>query len=801
MNVSWKWIGDFVELDGIDPVEAAERLTMSGLEISGVKPLFDPELSRIVTARITTMEKHPQADKLSICTVFDGQDTFSIICGASNMKAGDQVAMAPVGTHFPNGLSIKKAKIRGIASAGMLCSAAEMGLEEESAGIMILPESAPLGISAMKYLELDDYILEVEITPNRGDCLSVIGVAREIAALYQRPFTYPAPSFPESNKKTTDLVSIQIENPELCPRYTARIAEQIVLADSPLWMKQRLQAAGVRSINNVVDITNYVMLETGQPLHAFDLEMVAGKQIIVRTAGNDKTFVTLDEIERSLDPDTLMICDGNGSVAVAGIMGGLNSEISATTKDVLIESAFFQPTSIRRSARLLGLSTEASYRFERGVDPLAADLAADRAMELLHGLAQGKIASEGLDVNPQPHHAGEVTIRTDYTNRLLGIDLDATTIKDILLRLQFELVRSDGNSFTVRPPSYRFDIEREADLIEEIARIYGYDNILTTLPVIREQGGFGYDNDHLPRLLKSLAVAYGYSEAINYSFTDPNALDLLRISTDDQRRNFVKLINPLTEELSVMRTSLLPALLNNLVDNYRVYHRDIRLFEYGKIFLPRKNERQPDEKFYLAGVASGRRCPIHFENPDKMVDFYDIKGLLENIASSCKLNFSFSTDKPENYLHPGQAATILLEHEKIGCFGQLHPDVAEQLDVPQGIFVFELRVEPLLHAAVFRASFQTIPRYPGSYRDLAVVIDENIAGEKLIKTIQQSNKLVVAVDIFDIYKGSQIPADKKSVALRITFQDINKTLTDKKVNAIIERINKRIKHDFNGQIR
>ncbi len=801
MNVSWKWIGDFVELDGIDPVEAAERLTMSGLEVSGVKPLFDPELNRIVTARITTLEKHPQADKLSLCTVFDGQDTFSIICGASNMKAGDQVAMAPVGTRFPNGLTIKKAKIRGIASLGMLCSAAEMGLEEESSGIMILPESAPLGIPAIKYLELDDHILEVEITPNRGDCLSVIGVAREIAALYQRPFTYPAPSFPESNRKTADLVSIQIQNPELCPRYVGRIAEQIVLADSPLWMKQRLQAAGVRSINNVVDITNYVMLETGQPLHAFDLEMVAGKQIIVRTAGDDKTFVTLDEIERSLDPDTLMICDGSGPVAVAGIMGGLNSEITATTSDVLIESAFFQPTSIRRSARLLGLSTESSYRFERGVDPLATDLAADRAMELLHQLAQAEIAGDRLDINPQPHHAGEVTIRTDYTNRLLGINLDAAAIKDILVRLQFELLRSNNNSFTVRPPSYRFDIEREADLIEEVARIYGYNNIPTTLPVIREQGGSGYDDERLPRLLKSIAVSYGYSEAINYSFMDPAALDQLHIPAEDRRRKLVKLINPLTEELSVMRTSLLPALLSNLVDNYRVFHRDIRLFEYGKVFLPRDNEQQPDENFYLAGLASGRRYPVHFNNPDAMIDFYDIKGLLANIASTCKLNFSFSADNPESYLHPGRAATILLEHETIGCFGQLHPDIAEQLDVAQDIFIFELQVQPLLSAAVFRPSFQSIPRYPASYRDLAVVIDENIAGEKLIEAIQQSNKLVVAVDIFDIYKGSQIPADKKSIALKITFQDMNKTLTDKKVNAIIDKISKRLKHDFNGQIR
>jgi len=801
MNVSWKWIGDFVSLDGIDPVEAAERLTMSGLEVAGVKPLCDPGLNRIVTARITTLEKHPQADKLSLCTVFDGQENFSIICGAKNMKAGDKVAMAPVGTRFPNGLTIKKAKIRGVASAGMLCSAAEMGLEEESAGIIILPDSTSLGTPVIEALELDDHIFEVEITPNRGDCLSIIGVAREISALYQRPFTYPKPTFPESREKTADLVAIEIQNSDLCPRYVGRIAEDIVLGESPLWLKQRLQAAGVRAINNVVDITNYVMMETGQPLHAFDLDLVAGGKIIVRTAGDDKKFITLDGIERSLDPDTLMICDANGPVAVAGIMGGLHSEITDNTKNVLIESAFFQPASIRRSLRLLGLSTEASYRFERGVDPCNTTLAADRAAELLQQLAQGNIAAESLDVNPRPHQPATVTIRTDYSNRLLGIDLDPADIKNILERLQFKLVESDGNSFTVHPPSYRFDIEREADLIEEVARIYGYNNIPTTLPVIREQGGSGYDEDHLPHLLKSIAFAYGYSEAINYSFMDPAALDQLHIPEDDQRRNLVKLINPLTDELSVMRTSLLPALLGNLTDNYRVFHRDIRLFEYGKVFVPRNHEPQPEENFYLAGIASGRRNPVHFDNPDAMMDFYDIKGLLENIADTCRLKFSYSTDNCEKYLHPGRAATIMLDQQAIGCFGQLHPDIAEQLDVAQDVFIFELQVEPLLSAAKFRPAFQSIPRYPASYRDLAVVIDENIEAEKLIDTIQKSNKLVVAVDIFDIYKGSQIPADKKSIALKITFQDMNKTLTDKKVNAIIDKISKRLKHNFNGQIR
>ncbi|MBN2331770.1 MAG: phenylalanine--tRNA ligase subunit beta [Deltaproteobacteria bacterium] len=801
MNVSWRWIGDFVDLTGIAPAEAAERLTMSGLEVAGVMPTVNPDLSSVVTAQITGMEKHPQADKLSLCTVFDGSESFSIICGATNMKAGDHVAMAPVGTRLPGGITIKKAKIRGISSSGMLCSAAELALEEESAGIIILPESAPLGIPLFHYLELDDHILEVEITPNRGDCLSVIGVAREIAALFNRQFSYPTPTYAESNEKNADLVSISIQDPDLCPRYVGRVAKNIVLADSPLWMKQRLQAAGVRSINNVVDITNYVMLETGQPLHAFDLESLTDQTIIVRKAAQDKTFVTLDEIERPLDQDTLMICDGRGPVAVAGIMGGLNSEITDRTRNILIESAYFQPASIRRSSRLLGLSTESSYRFERGVDPLGTERAADRAIELLAQLAKAEIVAERLDIHPLPHQPTAITIRTDYTNRLLGTELTAETVRTILSGLNFTIVEATDTSQTVLPPSYRFDIDREADLIEEVARVYGYHKIPTTLPVIREQGGSGFNDDRLPVTLKSLARSFGYDEAINYSFMNPKALERLAIPADDYRRQLVYLRNPLTEEMSAMRTTLLPALLTNLADNYRVQTRDIRLFELGKTYIARAGEKLPREDLCLAGVASGKRYPQHFNTTAENIDFFDLKGMIEEISSTCGRHFSFSAKGSEPYHHPGRSAAIMLEDQLIGSFGQLHPDVAVHFAGNQEIFVFELLLSPLIAATDFCPTFQPIPRYPAAERDLAVLVDRSISATEMMETISAINRLIVKVAVFDLYEGDNIPVGKKSIAFRITFQDMNKTLTDNKLNAIIDKIGRRLKQDFSGQIR
>ncbi len=446
-------MSDFVDHNRIDFERVVHRFTMAVLEVAAISQLCPEALDRVVSARITGMEPHPEADKLSLCQVSDGQEELTIVCGASNMQVGDWVALAPVGTRLPNGLTIKKSKIRGIVSRGMLCSAAELGFEEESAGIMILPAGSPLGEPVVELLKLQDTVLELEITPNRGDCLSVIGVAREMAAIYKRPFKLPEIELKPGPKAAADLAEIRISDPDLNPRYVGRVVEEIVLDESPLWLKARLQAAGVRSISNVVDVTNYVMLETGQPLHAFDLDLLRDRRIEVRRAGLEKSFVTLDGIERSLDPETLMICDGQGSVAIAGIMGGLNSEINPQTRNVLIESAFFQPASIRRSARILNLGTEASYRFERGVDSQATARAADRAAELLQNLAQGRVAEGALDVHLEPRIMPEIFIRPSQANKLLGLELDFAAVKDIFERLQIEIVKESADGFTVIPPA------------------------------------------------------------------------------------------------------------------------------------------------------------------------------------------------------------------------------------------------------------------------------------------------------------------------------------------------------------
>ncbi|MBN2232156.1 MAG: phenylalanine--tRNA ligase subunit beta [Deltaproteobacteria bacterium] len=804
MNVSWNWLQEFVDLSGIDPAAAAHRLTMAGLEIAAIRPALDQNLLKVVSARITAMKPHPQADKLTLCTVSDGSETMQIVCGAKNMRAGDTVALAPVGTRLPGGMQIKKSKIRGIDSFGMLCSAAEMGFAEESAGILILPPELEPGQPVVRALNLDDTILEVELTPNRGDCLSIIGIARELAAIYDRPCNYPTPPISENGgSPTASFVTIEIAEPELCPRYVGRVATDITLEESPLWLRQRLHSAGVRAINNVVDITNVVMLETGQPLHAFDLDFIRDRQIIVRRAGSDRAFTTLDNVERQLDPETLMICDGRGPVAVAGIMGGINSEIKDHTTRVLIESAHFQPASIRRSSRLLGLSTESSYRFERGVDPEGAPRAADRAISLLQQLAGARAAPGGLDVHPRPWQPAAITIRTAYTNRLLGIGLDTADIGTALKRLHFEITEKTDDAVTCRAPSFRFDMEREADLIEEVARFHGYDNIPRTLPrMSSEHRQAPAASDRFHGRLRQLMQAQGLSEAINYSFMDPAALGQLRIAAADRRRSLVRLRNPLTEEMAVMRTSLVPGLLKNLADNYRLARRDIRLFELGTLFFARPDERLPEEEGRLAGIITGNRRPRHFSVDSGKVDFFDLKGIVETIGTDIRRTLGFSSaDGIEPYHHPGRAAGIFLDDARIGALGQVHPDIADDLDIDQELYLFELLTAPLATRHQERPAFRQLGRYPSVIRDLAIVVDNGVAAQTLIDCITSGSPLITETVLFDVYTGDQVPAGCKSMAFHITFQDHNKTLTDKKVHAIIERLSSIIKQDFGGAIR
>ncbi len=795
-------MSDFVDLNGIDPEDAAARLTMAGLEVAAIEQLCPVALDRVISAQITAMQPHPEADKLSLCTVNDGIQELTIVCGASNMQSGDKVALAPVGTRLPNGLAIKKSKIRGIVSNGMLCSTSELGLEEESAGIMILPADMALGEPVVQLLNLQDTVLELEITPNRGDCLSVIGVAREMAAIYKRPFIMPAIELVCSDKNVADLASIKISDPELCPRYVGRVVEDIVLEESPLWLKTRLRAAGVRSISNVVDVTNYIMLETGQPLHAFDLDLLGERRIDVRRAGARKDFVTLDESERQLDPDTLMICDGQGPVAIAGIMGGLNSEINPQTKNVLIESAFFQPASIRRSARILNLGTEASYRFERGVDSQATGRAADRAAELLQNLAHGRVAHGVLDIHPEPRVMPEVFIRPSQANKLLGLELDFAAVKDILERLQIKIVKEQSDGFMVTPPAYRFDIEREVDLIEEIVRIYGYDQVPVTAAKLCDPEVIDRPEVASLRRLREIVRAYGYQEAVNYSFIDPDAVTTLQLARESRFYDFVHLRNPISSEMAVMRTSLLPGLLTNLKDNLRVNVKDVRLFEVGRNFYGLAGEKLPSEELFLAGVASGKRYRDHFSAPDGNLDFFDLKGLIEALATDLRIDLSFHSENYYKCLTPGRAAAIKLDNQVVGSVGQLHHEVAGNYEIDSDTLLFEIALKPLLEASAAKTiAYQGLARYPAVYRDLAFLLADSILAADILDYFRKQHKLLIAAEVFDVFQSETLPAGKVSLAFRLTFQDMNKTLTDKKVNAIIAKITKGIENTFAGEVR
>ncbi len=795
-------MSDFVDLNGIDPQEAAARLTMAGLEVAAINQLCPAALEQVVSAKITALKPHPEADKLSLCTVSDGKEELTIVCGASNMQSGDWVALAPVGTRLPNGLAIKKSKIRGIVSFGMLCSAAELGFEEESAGIMILPTDSPLGEPVVEILKLQDTVLELEITPNRGDCLSVIGVAREMAAIYKRSFKLPEIKLNPTAKAAGGLATIGIQDPDLCPRYVGCVVEELVLGESPLWLKARLQAAGVRSISNVVDITNYVMLETGQPLHAFDLDLLGERRIEVRRAGSDNSFVTLDGIERQIDPETLMICDGQGPVAIAGIMGGLNSEINSQTRNVLIESAFFQPASIRRSARILNLGTEASYRFERGVDSRATARAADRAAELLQTLAQGQVAESSLDIHLEPRVMPEIFLRPSQANKLLGLELDFAAVKDILERLQIEIVKEQDDGFTIIPPAFRFDLEREVDLIEELARLYGYDQVPVTAVCV--SGPEVIDQPEIAglRRLRETIMAYGYHEAVNYSFIDPEAVAGLQFVRESRFYDFVHLRNPISSEMGVMRTSLLPGLLTNLKDNLRVNVKDVRLFEVGRNFYNLTGQKLPSEELFLAGVACGRRYRDHFSVSDGEVDFFDLKGLLEELAANLHIELNFVAENYYKCLTPGRAAAIMLDNQAVGCVGQLRHEVAETYGFDQEAILFEIALVPLLRASVATSiAYQGLARYPAVYRDLAFLLEASLPAAELLDYIRNQHKLLTGAEVFDVFQGETLPVGKKSLAFKLTFQDMNKTLTDKKVNAIIAKLIKGIEDTFHGEVR
>ena len=797
MNVTLNWLKAYIDFE-FSPSELSDRLTMLGVEVESVKQL-GTDLEGIIVGSVTSIRPHPNADKLVLCQVdTGGTEELQIVCGAPNVREGMLAPVATIGATLPVGLTIKRAKLRGETSEGMLCSEKELGLSDDAAGLMELPTDTHLGIPLSEALRLDDVVFELEITPNRPDCLSLIGVAREIRAETGNPLKLPTVDLKESSTNAGDLTSVTIDAPDLCPRYAARVIQGVKVSESPAWLQQRLESVGIGVINNIVDITNFVLMEYGQPLHAFDYDKLTENRIVVRRATDGEHITTLDEVERELTPDMLVIADAEKPVALAGIMGGYDSEITETTCDVLLESAYFNPSSVRATAKALGISTEASYRFERGADPGVTLAALNRAAQLIAELADGTVCEGTVDVYPGQQPLTQLQLRPERVNFVLGTTLQAAEMAQILNRLGFD-VDTTEETYQVSVPTFRSDITREIDLIEEIARVHGYDNIPTTLPKGDIPVPAPDPKTEVRTRIKHFLLAAGMMEAVNYSFCDPNCFDKIRLNANDPLRNTLQLRNPLSPEMSVLRTTLTPSLLENAQHNRNHQIDTIALFEIGSVFLHDGEEKEPER---VAGVLAGQIGEGVYSDPYRPPDFFDIKGLVEGmLEASGVVDWTLQKTGVPTF-HPGRNAEVLLGDKRIGVFGEAHPEILENYDLPYKAYLFEFDLEGLTDAATFTKRFEPISIYPKVARDLAIVVNKDILSDMPTELIYTTGgDSVDSVRLFDVYEGEQVPEGKKSLAYTITYHSATETLTDKAVNALHEKVVKRLNREIGAELR
>ncbi|MFW6080281.1 MAG: phenylalanine--tRNA ligase subunit beta [Desulfosalsimonas sp.] len=791
MKVSLDWLRQYVDID-TGPAELADLLTMAGLEVEAV---IDPheQLSPVVVGRITEIKPHPDADSLVCCRVDTGSNTAEIVCGAPNAEAGMNAPCAPPGTVLPSGNEVKKARIRGQLSEGMLCSEAELGLGDDASGLMRLDPDAAPGTPIKEALGIEDTVFEIGLTPNRPDCLSHIGVAREIAALRAKPLKIPETPPAQTGGRASELTSVSIENPRLCPRYSAQLVFDIRVGPSPAWLQQRLRSVGLKPINNIADITNFVMMETGQPLHAFDFDMLAENRIVVRTPRTEeKGFTTLDGKARQLDSETLLICDGQKPVAVAGVMGGENTEILETTTRVLIESACFDPVSIRRTAKRLGISTDASYRFERGVDPEATVYAMKRAAGLMAETAGSSIVGGIIDENPLPFAGKTIRLSTDKTNRHLGTSLNQAEIADCLESIEFSVNRLDKDQIEVSPPSFRVDVVRPEDLMEEVARLWGYNRISTTFPRITAEAEQPAGILETKERIRDLMEGFGFHEAINYSFTSAGFADRLGLGQGDPRRNTVELMNPLSEEQAVMRTSLLPGLLESVQKNISRQEKNLKLFEIGKAFYKSAGSELPHEVEMLSAILTGARQPLCWHIKPEQSDFYDIKGIAESLLAGLGIRDAAGTKMPEpacSYTQPGRTAQLRIGDMFLGLVGEIRSSVLGRFGIRQPAFVFEIHLEALMHCLPDTPVFQPIPKFPATTRDVTLIVDNAVEAGRIIEYAKAADtELIEDAFLFDVYSGDPIPEGKKSISLRLVYRSFTQTLKDARVNEIHQKI-------------
>ncbi len=787
MRLPLSWLKDYMNTDGIENAEYMHKMTMSGSIVEGIENAAD-EFKNVVTGKILKIEKHPDADKLVVCQVDVGEDApIQIVTGATNVFEGAVVPVAKHKSTLPGGVKITKGKLRGVESFGMMCSTDELGISEERAtGILILSDDTPIGEDITKVLGLDENVAEFEITSNRPDCMSIIGLARETAATFNRPFNVNVPQVKENSENAADMASVEIRNTDLCSRYIGRIVKNVKIAPSPEWMQKRLKACGIRAINNVVDITNYVMLEYGQPMHAYDLDHVEGKKIIVRNAEKDEKLETLDDQPRMLGESMIVIADEKRAIGVAGVMGGANSEVCDDTTTVLFESACFNAAAVRKGAKALGMRTDASALFEKGLDSENCLPAINRACELMVQLGAGEVVGGIIDEYPIKKQQLVLDFEPEKMNAFLGMDIPCDEMVDMLARLDFKIENDK-----VYVPTYRGDIEGMADISEEVARIYGYDRIPTTLMKGEMVAGGKTDKQKLRDTVRNCLAANGLYEIITYSFIDPKENAMVRIPEDDSRSNFVRITNPLGAENSVMRTDMTSSLLKTLRTNYTRRNAQAALFELGTIFTPIEGEQLPRETQQIAVGMYGE------------YDFYSIKGVIEALFKKVGIyDCIYVACKDNPTYHGGRCAEILSGDKKLGIIGQIHPSVSAEFKIDTDVYAAIIDFEVLSELADMQRHYVPLPKFPAVTRDIAVTLDKDVEVGEIVKIIKANRKgIIESYNLFDIYEGIQVGKGKKSVAYSLTFRSADKTLTDDDVNPIVNTILKQLEEKLGAQLR
>lgn len=810
MQVSIKWLKDYIDFTET-PEQLADKLTMAGIPVENV---VDPGegLEKVVTGRIEKLEPHQNSDHLQICTMNVGlAENIIIVTGAQNVAEGQVVPVAMVGAHLPNGMKISKGKLRGVASNGMLCSAQELKLdleklpEEQKTGIFILPSDTPVGIPAKDVLGLNDVVLEFELTANRADCFSVFGLVREIAAI-----TGNKPHFPEikvnedDNTKLNDIFSVEIADPDLCSRFSTRMLKNVKIGPSPEWMQQRLEGAGIRSINNVVDVTNFVMIELGHPMHAYDYDKITGKKLIARRAIEGEELHTLDDTSRKAKGEMLVIADSEKAAGLAGIMGGFETEITDTTTTVVLESADFYGPCIRRTARACGLSSEASGRFERGVDSETTIKALDRAAQLLQEMGACTVCEGIVDVYPNPKQANYVTFTPEQINNHLGTNIAKDVMLNIITSVGFDVTKDENDEITVKVPSWRNDVTCMADISEEIARLHGFDKIKSTLPNgVSMQGTQSAKQTFIDKVKASLS-SQGLYETISFALTNKETFNKLNIPQDSPLRKAVPIMNPLSDEYPLVRTTLLSSIFDNLARNLARKNDDVALFEVGSVFFPKALPvtELPDEVVKIAGAITGRRNAQGWNQTNDMVDFYDAKGIIEELLANLRVT-RYTVEAGTHYaMHPGKTALFKKGRDVIATVGEVHPAVLSAYGITKPVYIFELDAITVMKYMAKDLKYKALPKYPATSRDLAMLVDVDVNATDIEKAMTKAaGQNLTQITLFDVYTGKQVEEGKKSLAFSLTFQSNDKTLTDAEIDPAIEKIVAKLQKDFNANLR